>query len=95
MISQTTKKGSAFALPMMVERRGFPLLRLKARSSRPLADLIQAGFDHRLLERSTDVLAHADALSGSNPLLLFIMKSKRRSNDRLLISWWSVGDSNP
>ena len=32
-----------------------------------LAGLIQAGFDHRLLERSPDVLAYADAFSGSSP----------------------------
>jgi len=94
MISQTTKKGSAFALPMMVERRGFPLLRLKARSSRPLADLIQAGFDHRLLERSPDVLAHADALPGSNPLLLFRQIKKHPPFGGCFFIWWSVGDSN-
>ena len=39
--------------------------------SRPLAGLIQAGFDHRLLERSPDVLAYADAFSGSSPDLFY------------------------
>ena len=38
---------------------------------KPLAGLIQAGFDHRLLERSPDVLAYADALPGSNPYYWF------------------------
>ena len=46
----------------MVERSGIPLLRpWRGSRSRPLAGLIQAGFDHRLLERSPDVLAYADA----------------------------------
>ena len=36
--------------------------------SRPLAGLIQAGFDHRLLERPPDVRAYADALPGSIPV---------------------------
>ena len=47
---------------------------LRCFAAYPLAGLFQAGFDHRLLERSPDVLAYADALPGSNPLLFFRMK---------------------
>ena len=72
----------------LVERRGIPLLRpLWGLRSRPLAGLVQAGFDHRLLERSLDVLAYADALTGSIPLLLFriILKDGTKPSFNIMV----------
>ena len=57
-----------------------------------LAGLIQAGFDHRLLERSLDVLADADALAGSIPLLYVKITIETAIRPSLLL-WWSVGGS--
>ena len=57
------------SLFLLVERRGIPLLRLRL-ALVPLAGLIQAGFDHRLLDSPPDCLAYADALAGPIPLLL-------------------------
>ena len=47
---------------------GAPLLRPKGLALQASREPIpQARFDHRLLERSPDVLAYADAFSGSSP----------------------------
>ena len=52
---------------MLAGAEGLPLLR----SSRPLAGLTQARFDHRLLDSPPDCLAYADALPGSSPFHLY------------------------
>ena len=62
---------------------------LKGSRSRPLAGLIQAGFDHRLLERSPDVLADADALSGPIPLLFVKITIETVKRPSLLL-WWTA-----
>ena len=49
-------------MPRMVDHQGLPAASPKGSQRIPLAGLIQAGFEHRLLERSPDVLAYADAL---------------------------------
>ena len=57
---------------MLAGAEGLPLLR----SSRPLAGLTQARFDHRLFESPPDSLINADALPGSSPFFILMIKLK-------------------
>ena len=66
---------------------------LRCFAAYPLAGLFQAGFDHRLLERSPDVLAYADALTGSSP---FRFHNEIKDGPvAVFISWCAVRDLNP
>ena len=50
--------------------------------------------DHRLLDRPPDVLAYADALSGSSPLIIVLIKKKRPVQVSCSL-WRRMWDSNP
>ena len=58
--------------------------------SRPLAGPIQAGFDHRLLERPPDVRAYAAALPGSIPF--YYQKNKQTPSWCLFVFGASGGN---
>ena len=46
----------------MVDHQGLPAASLRLAADPSRRPIPQAGFEHRLLERSPDVLAYADAL---------------------------------
>ena len=60
---------------------------------KPLAGLTQACFDHRLLERSQDVLDYADALPGSIPSL-FNFKEKHGYPRGVSVLFFGASEGN-